>query len=290
MNYTTTLRVSSLSGYPDCPRRGATRLIWAEIAEAGFRLRYLPRSIAAIVGTAVHRGAAVSLDEKARTGKLPSRDFAVAASRDGLDNALDFAEVTFDGPNGPTHNMRDAVDQTIAMTIAYHAVVAPAIEPIIVEERLEAEIAPGLILSGQPDLVAREPGAVRDLKTGVRMPASFAPQLGGYSLLARTHGLPIERASIDFVQRVRRDKPQPKPTSNTAVIVQAEVAATAIIDHIARDLEVFRKGDERRGIKRREPWAFLANPSSTLCSPKYCPAFGTEFCHEGKRHHSPREV
>ena len=167
------------------------------------------------------------------------------------------------------------------MTKAYHRVVAPKVIPIIVEERLEAEVSPGLILSGQPDVVAREPHKVRDLKTGARAGASHAPQIGGYSLLARTHGFDIAEAAIDFVQRVNPAKPQPDPNSKVIAISQAETAAANIIRHIEGDLRTFREGDEARHILPGDPWAFQANPSSVLCSPKYCPAFSTEFCREG---------
>jgi hypothetical protein len=167
------------------------------------------------------------------------------------------------------------------MVCAYHQVIAPDIEPIAVEQRLEAEVEPGIVLSGQPDVVAREPHRVRDLKSGARRPSSAAPQVGGYALLARSHGLDIDSAAIDFIQRVRIDKPQPSPVSHPVPVAPAETAASNILRHIAGDLATFREGDPQRRILPGDPWAFMANPSSMLCSPKYCPAFGTDFCHEG---------
>jgi hypothetical protein len=279
-----TIRVSALAGYPDCPRRGAARLFRHEIKAAGFKLRYLPRGIGALIGTAVHRGVSVVLGAKARTGTLPLRTVAIENSRESLADGVDGVEVQYDGPNGATHNMRDAIDQVVRMTGVYHDNVAPTVNPILVEERLEAEVETGLVLSGQPDLVAREPGSIRDLKTGARMPSSFAPQVGGYSLLARTHGHKIERAAIDFVKRINPSKPQPVPVTSEAEIATAETAASAILRQIAMDIDTFRHGDDRRRIRPGDPWSFAANPSSMLCSPKYCAAFGTEFCKEGKTH------
>jgi hypothetical protein len=167
------------------------------------------------------------------------------------------------------------------MTRAYFRSVAPRVDPIVVEERLEAEVSPGLVLSGQPDIVAREPRAVRDLKTGARL-GSHAPQIGGYALLARSHALDIDEAAIDWVQRAPVAKPQPDPVSVELRVADAETAAANIIRHIAGDLRTFRYGDAERHILPGDPWAFLANPASMLCSPKYCPAHGTEFCREGK--------
>ena len=128
---------------------------------------------------------------------------------------------------------------------------APTVNPIIVEERLEAEVEPGSGAVGLARIaICREPGAIRDLKTGARAPTSFAPQLGGYSLLLRLHNLDIERAFIDFIPRVRKGKPQPMPQSTQTIIAHAEAAAANILRHIQTDLETFRHGDPERRIKR----------------------------------------
>jgi hypothetical protein len=98
-----TIRVSTLPGYPDCPRRGATRLFRQEIVQAGFRLRYLRRGIGAVIGTAVHRGVSVALAEKAKTGLLPPSNVTTDAGRDALQHQVEDGNVTYDGPNGQTH-------------------------------------------------------------------------------------------------------------------------------------------------------------------------------------------
>jgi len=69
--------------------------------------------------------------------------------------------------------------------------------------------------------------------------------------------------------------------SKPVPIAPAETAATNIIRHIEGDLRTFREGDPARRILPGDPWSFVANPASILCSPKYCPAFGTQFCREG---------
>ena len=278
----TVVRVSALAGWPDCNRRGAARLFRAEIEAAGFRLRRVARGIGAAIGTSVHKAAEVTLGEKARAGTLPPISIAQDAAADELRYQLGQGEIEYDGPRGMTHTSREAERQTLAMTESYHRVVAPQIEPLIVEERLEAEID-GLVLSGQPDVVAREPHAVRDLKTGARPPrGTFDAQVGGYSLLARSNGLDIDAARIDFVQRVLPARPQPDPITDEVLIERAETAAANILKHIAQDLGTFRHGDPVRRISPGDPWAFQANPSSNLCSARWCPAFGTEFCREGR--------
>jgi hypothetical protein len=281
MTAPTIIRCSALTGYPDCPRRGATRLFWREIAAAGFRLRSTRRGIGAAVGTAVHAAAAIVFGEKARSGALPPESVALDATRDNLETAIGGEAVEYDGTRGVTHNRADAIVQALQMTRSYFRTVAQRVNPIVVEERFEAEVSPGIVLSGQPDMVAREPHSVRDLKTGARL-GSHAPQIGGYALLARTHGLDIEAAEIDWVPRTAVGKPQPDPVSVAVRVAEAETAASNIIRHIEGDIRTFRDGDAERRILAGDPWAFLANPASMLCSPKYCPAHGTEFCREGK--------
>jgi PD-(D/E)XK nuclease superfamily len=279
MTAPTVIRASALSLYPDCPRRTAARLFWREIAAAGFKLRHVSRGIGAAIGSSVHQAAAAMLREKAQKGTLPPTSFATDAARDGVIAELQEGEILFD-PTTP--NRGQAVIQSVEMTRGYHRTIAPGVEPILVEERLEAEVMPGLVLSGQPDVVAREPARLRDVKTSSRpRPGSHAPQLGAYALLVRTHGLDVEEAAIDHVQRVPPHKLQPDPQSKPVPITQAETAASSILKHIEGDLATFRAGDPERRILPGDPWAFQANPASILCSPKYCPAFGTDFCREG---------
>jgi hypothetical protein len=273
----TIIRCSALTGYPDCNRRGAARLFWREISAMGFRLRSTPRGIGAAIGSAVHRAAELTLKEKAKTGSLPPSTVAADCAAETLAESVRQG-VAYDQT---TANQVSGEVQAVGMARAYHRVIAPEVEPIIVEERLEAEVAPGLILSGTPDLVAREPHRIRDLKTSTHTGGTHAPQIGGYSLLARSHGLDIQEAAVDSIRRVAIGKVQPDPTSKPVGIVQAETAAARILAHIWDDLQTFRNGDEEKRIMAADPWSFTANPSSILCSPKYCNAFGTDFCHEG---------
>ena len=69
----TIVRASSLGGYQDCPRRSASRMFRKEIVAAGYELRETTNGIGAAVGTSVHKGGKVMLDEKAKTGSTVPR-------------------------------------------------------------------------------------------------------------------------------------------------------------------------------------------------------------------------
>jgi hypothetical protein len=252
-----------------------------EIVAAGFDLRETPPGIGAAIGTAVHKAAAVMLAEKADSGTLPPSDVTDDAAIETLREQT-APGILFDRES-PEINAAEL--QVRRMARAYRDGVAPDIQPLLVEERLEAQVTPLIALSGQADVIAREPGRVRDLKTGKRL-GNHAPQIGAYSLLARTpsetnpEGVDVQEASIDWVPRASMKKPQAAPEQYRHDVARCETAALAVIRHIESDLKVFREGDFTRGVLPGDPWAFVANPSSMLCGEKYCPAHGTSFCHE----------
>ena len=71
---------------------------------------------------------------------------------------------------------------------------------------------------------------------------------------------------------------QPIPVRDSYNVALAETAAVTVLRHIADDLRVWEHGDEARRTKPADPGAFLPNPHSSLCSAKWCPAHGSEFC------------
>jgi hypothetical protein len=277
---TITIRASSLPRYADCPRRAASQIFRKEIEAGGYRLRRLPHSIAASLGSATHRAAEVILREKSYTGELPGPDVGTDACLDHLSEALKQGETSFDQT---TPSRGDAIRQGVSMSRLFYRSVAPLIQPLLIEHRLEANAGEGIILSGQADCIAVEPGQIDDLKTGARNPGNFNAQIGAYSLLARSAGIPIEQGAIDFIKRVPVSKPQPDPIRITVPLALAEATAVNVLRHIADDLRVFRNGDDRLGLKAGDPAAFMANPNSNLCSAKYCTAHSTTFCHEWRK-------
>ena len=274
-----TVRSSSLSGWPDCPRRGAANILRRVVEEMGFKLRRPLSSIAAAIGSGVHASVRVTLEEKAKTGEIAPQsvadDAAVETLRERIRDGVSY--------DRESQTLNEAEQQAFRMSRAYRTKVAPRINPILVEQRLETRVPwtkNGIILSGQADLVCQEPDAVDDLKTG-KQRGNHRPQLGSYSLNVRSH----QRANVQklretFIPRVGLRHPQPDPQVFEHDLAGSEQAAVAIVRHIDETLTTFLEGDEKRGVLPGDPWAFPANPNSKLCSDKYCSAWGTEFCHE----------
>jgi hypothetical protein len=276
---TTVIRASSLPSYTDCPRRWAARTLSKEIEAVGFDIaRNMPPSVGASVGTATHGGAAFIMTEKMKSGELGNQSEAEQRALD------DFETSTKTGVlwDEATPNISDAQKQVVRMVNVFRHSIAPQVQPLAVERRLEARVGEGFVLSGQSDLQTIEPGRIRDLKTG-RFPRMHYAQLGAYSILARTAHPEIatEEVCVDFIQRVALSKPQPDTVTDDYDQAVAEQAAVNTIARIRSDVEEFRHRIEDGGAPPEH--AFLANPASMLCSPKWCPAHGSTFCREHKK-------
>ena len=246
------------------------------IEAAGFQLRDLEHHVGASVGTGVHKAAAVTLLAKIVTGANGPEDQAIA------EGIVDFNEQVADGViwDSTTSNKNDGQQQIVRMVKTYRNKVAPKINPVAVEERLAARVSERMILSGTKDVLAREPDAIRDLKTG-KIQRANAAQYGSYSLLQRSHGTaPVSRLVEDFIRRSSLKNPQPEPTTLEYDVTAAENQAQEILWDIERSYGEF----ERRLTTGDLPpeGAFLANPQSMLCSDRYCPAHSTRFCRAHK--------
>ena len=200
------LRVSSLSGWNDCPRRASTRVVYDLIKQAGFELRSAVKSVSSAIGTGVHAGAAHVMKEKIddRTPKLSDAvEIGINKFREEAADGIEFDTKT------DSNNTGEIQIKNIE-TAFYHGV-APQIKPIEIEKSYEAPIKPGFYLTGHPDII--EPTRIRDLKTG-RDGQTYQAQLGGYALLRQAHSeiVPISLV-IDWIPRVSIKKPQPAPIS-----------------------------------------------------------------------------
>ncbi len=274
-----TIRPSSLTTWADCGRRWAASVLHAEITQAGYSLRFqAPTHIGAAIGSGVHAGAAWTMEEKRATGSLgadsEAEDRAIAEFEARSEYGVGWDEVTSTLPT--------AKRQLARMTRSYRRHVAPSIEPLVIETRLEADIGDGWAMSGQNDVLAGDPDDVlRDLKTGSRQ-RSNAVQYGAYVMLFRAHGWGVRSIIEDYIPRVRLDREQPMPIETSIPLRPAIDDAWEAFDGIKRSTAEFeRRLADQNG--RAPHAAFPANPASALCGERWCRAWGTDFCHSHKR-------
>jgi hypothetical protein len=263
---------SSLTEYADCPRRAAAKMLKKELQESGYNLRESNRVIGASVGTAVHTGAQYTLDYKIDTGTL-------APLKETQEKAIDMLSTGIaDGIlwDDTSPNRNTAEKQTLRMVGEYMRGIAPSINPVRVEYKMTVNIAVGYVLKGTIDLMAAHPSALRDLKTGAKAKMHL-PQIGAYHYMLRKHNYPVDLLAVDYLPRVSITKAQPHAQYTEYDASLAEQSAASTIRRFMSDHKEFER---RKAASQPLEFAFIANPSSMLCGPKYCPAYNTNFCRE----------
>lgn len=261
-----------LPSYPDCARRTAAKQYRKQFVADGYEFRTLPPSVGSAAGTAVHKGAEVALRARWARQRVTADDIlqpAFAAFHEETDQSCIWDDTT------PNRNV--AEQQIRSMIQAYLQGPGKSIVPATlpngepaIELPLEANAGDGWILTGTMDICTD--GWVRDLKTGALV-RPYHAQLGGYSLLVRSHKIieNIEGCCIDFIKRAGKTKVQPECVTCSYPVVPCQSYALGIIDRIKKDMAKYlASGDLNK--------AFPANPMSMMCSEKYCPCFGTAFC------------
>lgn len=267
------IRPSSLTTETDCARRWAAIHYAPQVMAAGFHLRERALlHVGAAVGSGVHAAAHFTLDAKRRTGELgnarEAEDRAEAEFLHRAEYGLNWDETT--------DRLPTAQEQMRRMTRAYRRYLAPDLVPIAVEQRLDVDVGDGWVLSGQADALAGDPDAdLRDLKTGVRRRPNGV-QYASYHVIFTAHGFRPHDIIEDFVQRVRLKNEQPPPVSQVVPLDQGMADAWQAIEDIKAGTATF---DARVASGMGAPAAaFRANPQSQLCSDRWCPAWGTDFC------------
>ena len=273
-----TIRPSSLVTAQDCGARWAARHYAAAITDAGYHLHGTPvLHVGAAVGSGVHAGAAFTLEAKRTTGELgnatEAEDRAVAEFQDRAQFGVSW-DATTDG-------LPTAQKQLARMTRSFRRHLAPALNVLQVETRLTADAGNGWEVSGQVDMLCGDPDSViEDLKTGHSRRANGA-QYGAYASVWRAHGYQVQGVRENFLARVKLDKEQPPPERHDVDLVPAMQQAREVIEDIMRQVAEF----DRRVVAGDRPphLAFRANPASQLCSARFCPAWGTDFCTAHRR-------
>jgi hypothetical protein len=259
------IRSSMLTSYCDCPRRAAAKQWRKMLEDMGYTIKRLPFSIGAAIGTSVHVSSKLILDNKKNTGVINNVSESIDLGISELDNQISEG-IQYDSTT-QTKNEAQQQIQTIIWTFGDH--VAPTINPRETEIYRKAQIEPEITFDGSCDIETSE-DAIIDTKSGARLRPCQA-QLGGYSILKKsTSGTSASAVSQNYIPRTAVKKTFPGPINQIYDVGLCERAAFAMIHCIARDVKTF--------IKTQNPWSFPANPTSMLCSEKWCPAYKTNFC------------
>lgn len=234
------------------------------LTDAGFTLRNTLQHIGASVGTATHAALGHTFEEKIKTGELGN---ATEDEQCGLDSLADTMGngVQFDAT---TPERNTAEKQVLKMYRVFRLKVAPSLTPTAVERAMQLTTQNGNTVSGHIDLTA---DGIIDYKTGTVRRQNMA-QMGCYSILSRANGEPGGTITEHYIQRVPVADMQPDPEAHPFDRVLSEHVAAQTILRIEAQMDAF--------MATGDPQSFPANPSSYLCSPRFCPAWGSSFCKE----------
>lgn len=264
------IRASTLPAYPDCPRRGITRLFPDVVRDLGYDdLRTTLPPAAGAVGHGLHTAAARLMGAK-RDGEAVDVKAAIEA---GVEDYRGEAEGGAEWDDH-TPDFTTGARQIERMVHAFTRGPLQRLQPLLIEQYLEADAGDGVTLTGHVDLITTDPG-IRDFKNG-NVERPFQAQLGGYSLLVRsnadTTGITrINSLGTEYIHRARLRSPQPDVEPRDYDVAVCERAALATIHQIKRDVRALQE--------HGDCWAVPANPNSMMCHRAYCPAHGTSFCH-----------
>src|SRR6476659_6019930 len=149
------LSPSSIATACQCPEKFRRRYVHGERERWGG---------AALIGLAVHRAVEEMFAHKLEHQELPS----VEAVQDVAAQAFDDKTVEAEKDGIDWHDVKPgpAKDQSVQLTVAYHATAAPTVEPVAVEEWV-GTLIPGLPeLTGRVDVRAAD--GILDVKTSGR--------------------------------------------------------------------------------------------------------------------------
>lgn len=223
------VRSSSLPSYADCARRTGAKLLCEELAAQGYTFRETSQGIGSALGTSTHEAAAYSLSHKIKNGDLGNASEAMDMAFETFHTIQNMEGIVFDSTT-PTYDRAELQLKTLVSVYRSH--VAPNIQPVEVEIRLEADIGDGYVLSGKFDV--RELLTIRDLKTGAASRAHIS-QYGAYGMLCQAHGRTVENIVEDYLPRKREPEPETYPYD----VDVAMNAARAVLKGLKRDVAEF---------------------------------------------------
>jgi len=222
-----------------------------------------PPGIALVTGITVHKTVEANLRNKIETeGSLLPRGQIEELARSEFGTLWNAGMMlTESEAENVNKTFGAAVDQTIALSVLHHDVLAPQIQPLAVEEKFV------IVLKGFPyDLAGmkdvREKDAIRDTKTKAASPpegAARSMQMATYCLAERVErGRLPAKVYLDFLVKTKTPK----------VVIREAVPDDSWIQPLLRRVE---RATELIESVREGKGAFTpADPEHWCCTQKFC--------------------
>lgn len=232
--------------------------------------RILPPGVAAVVGTAVHKGVEVNLRHKMEKGVLAPIDVVFDAGRDSIVTTFQAGEVmlTEDGATDPAKVQGEAIDSVISLSRLHHAEVAPKIEPAALEEPFVIQIQGSEYdLAGRKDIREKN-GVIRDTKTKKTSPSAS----DGWTMQTRMYALSekIERGALP--PRIALDYLVNTKTPKLVQLVTEakDMALAPLLERLNNMANVIEVSQYVRSRGNEDLPLTPADPNSWICTSKWC--------------------
>lgn len=260
------IRASMLPSYQDCPRRSAAGQFRTIIEAAGYTLNQRPQIVGIAVGQGLHAGVKQQADTFISSGQWGSIDDAIDSGIDRYHQDIKDG-VIFDNN---TVSSNEAEKQIITQVKSFVYEVTPHIKPVKCERKyISVTEDKEFEFTGSADLIDTD-DIIDDIKGGARS-RPYHAQFGGYALLRRAEREgETKGCRVWHMPRVSTKKSYPGAQMHVYDVKLCILSASYTINQIKSNVKSF--------LKTKSSWAFPANPLSMMCSDKYCPAWGTEFC------------
>lgn len=212
---------SSLATYLRCGKQ------WEYIYVRRMRM---PPSVKQVLGISAHEAIEVNLEQKIETRLDLPTEAVLEAYGDSYDRGIGAVDK-------PEEDTGKAKDQGYELVATYQEIVAPDLQPRLVEEEIKFEIN-GIPWSGYIDVVD-EQNVVRDAKTTSRAPSPqkfFLPMVG-YALGFRHLTGEVETAvQLDYLVR-RKNSPYVRASSGGPVNDEDINTFTEVVEAVSDGIE-----------------------------------------------------
>jgi CRISPR/Cas system-associated exonuclease Cas4 (RecB family) len=241
------ISVSQINQYLRCPAQYMYRY------ERGI---ILPPKTPLTKGKCVHKGIEVNFSQKMDTFD----DLKLSDIQDVVSTEFEVQKAETEWEDNDPGKVKD---ETISLSTLYHKEVAPTIQPLMIEEKVEVDFD-GIKLLGFIDVVDSE-GYIRDTKTASKAPspgeADKSLQLTAYSAAYRAlNGFEETGVKLDYLIQNKT----PKTVTLEAKRNQKDIDRfTSIMSSVARAIE---------------NQIYYPNPTGFMCSDKMCGYWN--LCHK----------
>lgn len=248
------IRASQTNEHADCNLRGIARSYPDLLRELGYQLRERQTHIGGAIGTAAH--VAAQWVHENNDQRSVAHEVGIEALKLEAEPGVIWDQTT--------RTLDEAKVQVQRISAAYQSSIYPTMREAVVEKRLWAHFPELKVsVSGQPDAAPID--EVADLKTAAQA-HSYVFQFGTYGILRRKAGYLVKKLREIRIPRTPVKAGQKAPVISYYDVDIAQRLAIGTIDDIRKTVNKVRRDKSIESVAR--------NPSSILCTDRYCPLYG----------------